>query len=318
MIVNIVSLLVLVLLVVLFAWLAARAWRAKRAFVKWPGVILAGLLTLVFAAVTVVAVLGFVKLEARHTNPVADLKVAGTAEQIARGGQLAWGCADCHSPALDLPLGGSTENFIAGGPPMGVLFATNLTPGGPLKDWTDGEIVRAIREGVDEDGRPLIAMPSQAYRHLSDADVQALVAYLRSQPAVDNPQPARNLNIAGRALPGRGPVPYQRAGARGFGGRAAGRSHRGVRRVPGIIHWRLRRLPRRQAGRRPPQPVAPPAPPLKPFAAGMSEAQFMAVFREGRRMDGSPVAEGMPWKNIGKTMSDDDLRAVQAYLKTLP
>ena len=50
----------------------------------------------------------------------------------------------------------------------------------------------------------------------------------------------------------------------------------------------------------------------------MSEAQFMAVFREGRRMDGSQVAEGMPWKNIGKTMSDDDLRAVQAYLKTLP
>ena len=83
MIGNIVSLLVLVLLVVLFAWLVARAWRAKRAFVKWPGVILAGLLTLVFAAVTVVAVLGFVKLEARHANPVADLKVAGTPEQIA-------------------------------------------------------------------------------------------------------------------------------------------------------------------------------------------------------------------------------------------
>ena len=111
MIVNIVSLLVLVLLVVLFAWLATRAWRAKRAFVKWPGVILAGLLTLVFAAVTVVAVLGFVKLEARHANPVADLKVAGTAEQIARGGQLAWGCADCHSPAREPPLGGSTENY---------------------------------------------------------------------------------------------------------------------------------------------------------------------------------------------------------------
>ena len=119
MIGNIVSLLVLVLLVVLFAWLAARAWRAKRAFVKWPGVILAGLLTLVFATITVVAVLGFVKLEARHANPVADLKVAGTAEQIARGAQLAWGCADCHSPAKEPPLSGSTENFIAGGPPLG-------------------------------------------------------------------------------------------------------------------------------------------------------------------------------------------------------
>ena len=136
---------------------------------------------------------------------------------------------------------------------MGVLYATNLTPGGPLKDWTDGEIVRAIREGVGQDGRALIGMPSQAYRNLSDADVQALVAYLRSQPAVDNPQPARNLNVAGRALPGRGHVPHQRAGARGRGDRAAGRPHRGVRRIPGIIHRRLRRLPRRQAGRRPQQ-----------------------------------------------------------------
>ena len=317
MFVNIVSLLVLVLLVVLFAWLVTRAWRAKRAFVKWPGVIVAGLLTLVFAAVTVVAVLGFVKLEARHANPVVDLKVAGTAEQIARGGQLAWGCADCHSPTLDLPLGGSTENFIAGGPPMGVLFATNLTPGGSLKDWTDGEIVRAIREGVDEEGRMLAAMPSQAYRHLSDADVQALVAYLRSQPAVDNPQPARNLNIMAALFLGAGlfptsvqaPVgsviappagPTAEYGAYLVAAGGCADCH-GVK-LDGV----------------PPNSFVPPAPPLKPFAAGMSEAQFMAVFREGRRMDGSPVAEGMPWKNIGKTMSDDDLRAVQAYLKTLP
>ena len=279
--------------------------------------ILAGLLTLVFAAVTVVAVLGFVKLEARHANPVADLKVAGTAEQIARGGQLAWGCADCHSPTLDLPLGGSTENFIAGGPPMGVLYATNLTPGGPLKGWTDGEIVRAIREGIGQDGRGLLAMPSQAYRHLSDADVQALVAYLRSQPAVDNPQPARNLNILAALFLGAGlfppsvqaPVgsvtappagPTAEYGAYLVAAGGCADCH-GVK-LDGV----------------PPNSFVPPAPPLKPFAAGMSEAQFMAVFREGRRMDGSQVAEGMPWKNIGKTMSDDDLRAVQAYLKTLP
>ena len=317
MIGNILSLLVLVLLVVLFAWLVVRAWRARRAIVKWPGVILAGLLTLVFAAVTVVAVLGFVKLEARHNNPVADLKVAGTAEQIARGGQLASGCADCHSPVQELPLGGSSENMISGGPPLGVLWAPNLTPGGPLKDWTDGKIVRAIREGVDDEGRPLVVMPSQAYRHLSDADVQALVAYLRSQPAVDNPQPARNLNVLAALFLGAGLFPASAqapvgsvtappAGATAEYGAylvAAGgcADCHGVK-LDGV----------------PPNSFVPPAPPLKPFAVGMSQAQFMAVFREGRRMDGSPMAEGMPWKNIGKTLSDDDLRAVQAYLKTLP
>jgi mono/diheme cytochrome c family protein len=317
MIVNVIRLLVLVLLVTLFAWLATRAWRARRAWVKWPGAILAGLLTLVFAAVTVVAVLGFVKLEARHANPVADIKVAGTPEQIARGNQLAWGCADCHSPTLDLPLGGSTENFIAGGPPIGVLYATNLTPGGPLKDWSDGEIVRAIREGIDRDGRPLIAMPSQAYRNFSDADAEALVAYLRSQPAVENPQPARHLNVLAALFLGAGlfptsaqaPVgavtappagPTAEYGAYLVAAGGCADCH-GVK-LDGV----------------PPNSFVPPAPPLKPFAAAMSEAQFMAVFREGRRMDGNPVGEGMPWKNIGKTMSDDDLRAVQAYLKALP
>jgi len=318
MIGNIVSLLVLVLFVVLFAWLATRAWRARRAWVKWPGVILAGLLTLVFAMVTVVAVLGFVKLEARHTNPVADLKVAGTAEQIARGGQLAWGCADCHSPTLDLPLGGSTENFIAGGPPVGVLYATNLTPGGPLQGWTDGEIVRAVREGIDKDGRALIVMPTQAYRHLSDADVQALVAYLRSQPAVDNPQPVRTLNILAALFLGAGLFPTSAQAPVGTivgptAGPTAAYGEYLASSIGGCADCHGAKL-----DGVPSSPFAPPAPALKPFAAGMSEAQFMAVFREGRRMDGSPIAEGMPWKNIGKAMSDDDLRAVQAYLLTLP
>ena len=50
-------------------------------------------------------------------------------------------------------------------------------------------------------------MPSQAYRNLSDADVQALVAYLRSQPAVDNPQPARNLNVLAALFLGAGMFP---------------------------------------------------------------------------------------------------------------
>ena len=318
MIVNIISLLVLVLLVVLFAWLATRAWRARRAFVKWPAVILAGLFTLVFAAVTVVAVLGFVKLEVRHANPVADLKVAGTAEQIARGAQLAWGCADCHSPAQEPPLGGSTENFIAGGPPLGAMYATNLTPGGPLNGWTDGEIVRAIREGVDDEGRPLVIMPSQAYRNLSDADVQALVAYLRSQPAVANSQPPRNLNALAAIFLGTGVFPTSAQPPVGSliappAGPTAEYGKYLISSIGGCADCHGAKLDGVSSSS-----FAPPAPPLKPFAAGLSDAQFTAIFRGGVRPDGSLVAEGMPWKNIGKAMSDDDLRAVQAYLKTLP
>ena len=311
MLVNIISLLVLVLLAALFAWLASRAWRARRALVKWPAAILAGLFALVFAAVAVVAVIGFVKLESRHTNPVADIKVAGTPEQVARGEQLAWLCADCHSPAQELPLSGSTENFIAGGPPLGVLYATNLTPGGPLKAWTDGEIVRAIREGIAQDGRALIIMPSQVYRNLSDPDVQALVAYLRSQPAVENPQPPRNLNALSALFLGAGmfptsvQVPVGSVAALPAGPTAdygkylvstAGCADCHGAKLDGV----------------PVNSFAPQAPALKPFAEGLSEAQFMAIFRSGLRADGSQVGEEMPWKVYGKAMSDDDLTAIQA------
>ena len=84
MIGNIISLLVIVLLTALFAWLFSRALRARSLRVKAPGLILAGLLTLVCAAAAVVALIGLVELEGRHANPVADLKIAGTPEQLAR------------------------------------------------------------------------------------------------------------------------------------------------------------------------------------------------------------------------------------------
>src|SRR5207237_211822 len=95
--------------------------------------------------------------------------------------------------------------FLGG--PLGTLYAPNLTPGGPLKDWSDGEIIRAVREGIDKDGHPLIIMPSDAFHRLSDDDVQSLVAYLRSQPAVNRQTPTRDIGIMGLVLLGAGVFP---------------------------------------------------------------------------------------------------------------
>ncbi len=68
--------------------------------------------------------------------------------------------------------------------PIGSLVSFNLTPAGPLKDWSNGEIFRAVRQGVDRNGHLLIAMSGLSMRYLSDADIQAVIAYLRSQPAI--------------------------------------------------------------------------------------------------------------------------------------
>lgn len=61
-------------------------------------------------------------------------------------------------------------------------------------------IVRAIREGVGRDGRSLLYMPSATFHNLSDRDVQALLAYLRAQPAAGEPSPARRFNVLGAIL----------------------------------------------------------------------------------------------------------------------
>jgi mono/diheme cytochrome c family protein len=309
---NVVSMLALV---VLFAWLFVCALRSRRLAIKIPGMILSGLLALLLAAITVVAALGFAKLETRHSNPVAKLQVAGTPDMIARGGQIAWGCSDGHSPNRQPPLSGSTDNLIAGGPPMGTLFVPNLTPAGPLATWSDGEIVRAIREGIAKDGRALVAMPSQAYRNLSDSDVQAVVAYLRSQPAVVNPQPARDLNVVAAVFLGAGVFPTSAQEPRGTvsappSGPTAEYGAYLVSSLGGCRDCHGDKL-----DGVPSNSFAPAGPNIKAVVPHWQESDFVALFRTGKRPGGSAIGEEMPWANLGKSMSDEDLRAVYAYLK---
>ncbi len=193
---NIIGALVLVALAVLFVWLARRAWRSKRGSVKWVGIVLAGLLTLLLGSSGVFAAIGLFKIYAPRGGRVPDIKVAGTAEQVARGEHLALAfCATCHSLNGQLPLSGGADVGTASPVPIGALIPANLTPGSRLKDWSDGEIFRAIREGVDPNGRPLITMLALSFRNLSDEDLQAVIAFLRSQPAVQNETPEDSPNV---------------------------------------------------------------------------------------------------------------------------
>ncbi|MEP7357559.1 MAG: cytochrome c, partial [Anaerolineales bacterium] len=194
---DFVGVLILIVLVIAFGFLVTRAWRLKNGLLKWGGSALGGLLTLIPLALLALVLVGYGKLNQPHSNPAASLRVAGTPEQIARGQQLAHICAECHSPNLDLPLTGVNFAVKFGLPPVGTFYAPNLTPAGSIRDWTDGEVIRAIREGVHQNGRSLLVMPSQIFRNMSDDDVQALVAYLRSQPPAGEPMPQNQWNVIG-------------------------------------------------------------------------------------------------------------------------
>ncbi|MSQ71707.1 MAG: c-type cytochrome [Betaproteobacteria bacterium] len=93
-------------------------------------------------------------------------------------------CMECHTPRekghLNMKKVGAGGQMFMG--PWGESIARNLTPhDSGLKDWSDAEIARVVREGSGKDGTP--RKPPMAfgwYQNISDEDMNALIAYLRS------------------------------------------------------------------------------------------------------------------------------------------
>ena len=164
------------------------------------------LLGLAGVAALLLAAAGLVNFYVLHPKARAapDFRATASPEAVERGRYLAHhvlGCVPCHSPIDEERPG---DFIVEGGllsgrefpvvPEMlsGKLVAGNLTPDRDtgLGAWTDGEIARAIREGVSRDGRPLFPMMNYGqFRHLTDEDTLAVIAYLRSVPPIRNSLP---------------------------------------------------------------------------------------------------------------------------------
>ena len=112
------------------------------------------------------------------------------------------GCGNCHTPknAAGIPM---TDMRLAGAfvieePGAFNAYAPNITMDVEtgIGSWSDDDIVRAIRDGLRPDGtlvRP--PMPTPFYRDISDRDVRAIVAYLRSVEPVENVVPESEYQI---------------------------------------------------------------------------------------------------------------------------
>lgn len=164
--------------------------------VRLLATLLGGLLALAVVAAAAVILNGWILYHRTPPNRPRALAVRADSTLLARGEHLVRvSCAGCHSPNMQPPLSGSTADFFAepGMPPLGHLTGPNLTPGGRLARYTDAELARAIREGVTREGRKMLVMPSARFHSLSDRDVTALIAYLRSQPAVETTERPRVL-----------------------------------------------------------------------------------------------------------------------------
>jgi mono/diheme cytochrome c family protein len=313
---NLIALVVLLALLVLAAWLVRRAWRAKRWFIRWPAVVLSGLLTLLLALIAGLGGIGMVKVYAPRSVALADVKVAGTPEQIARGEHIAnVMCADCHAANQQLPMSGGINLSDQFGLPLGLIVPVNLTPAGPVKDWSDGEIIRAIRQGTDRSGHPLFAMSgiAEQFSNFSDDDVQAIVAYLRNQPPVQNVTPEESLSFIALLLEGAGLVPDVPARTGPISAPPKGPTveyGKYIISYAGCNSCHGKTFTGGEGG------LAPVGPNLTVIVPKWTREEFIKTLRTGVDPTGHHVSDVMPWKSFAR-LDDVELSAVYEYLHGL-
>ncbi len=159
------------------------------------------LLALVAALVIGLAVLAYLDTGRRlaaewRVEPEPLALPAPDPELLARGAHVARirGCRECHGD--DLGGGVVIEDWV-----VGRVVAPNLTAGrGGVGPLGVSDLLRAIRHGVGRDGRTLLVMPSFEYYHLSDADLAALMVWIRGRPPVDRDPGERALALPIRLL----------------------------------------------------------------------------------------------------------------------
>jgi mono/diheme cytochrome c family protein len=268
---------------------------------------------------------GVIVLSQRKYERTVDIKVApvayvDTPDAVARGKYLfeSRGCAECHGSD------GAGRVFIDDGASMRAR-SPNITrgAGGVVGKYTEVDWVRAIRHGVKPDGRPILIMPSEDYNRLTDADLAAMVAYVRTLPAAEGapaeftlPFIFKALYVAGvvtdaperidHSLPPAQPVAEQVSAAHGAYVANMCLGCHGARLTGGKI------------------PGAPPdwpaAADLTPTSAVMkrydSVDKFKSMLRTGKSPDGRALLV-MPFPTL-KQLNDTDVDALYLYLKALP
>src|SRR6476659_5602951 len=315
---DILGVIALLALAALAMWLTRRSWRARNRIVKWVGVVPSGLFALIFSLAICLVLVGFYKINFPPSRPpVTEIKVASTPDQLARGARFGGLCAGCHSPNGKPPLVG-VNFFEGGGPPFGTLYAANLTPAGEIRDWSDAEIIRAIREGIHKSGRALIIMPSHVFRNLSDSDADAIVAYLRSQPAAGSRTPPAKLNVLAALILGVGmsPTSAQPPVTQPVIAPPEGTSAAYGKYLVSILTC-TECHGEQLAGVKRFGPGPPIGPNLTMIIPGWKEAGFIQTFRTGVDPNNYKLKEGMPWTQFSDFATDADLKAMYAYLHSL-
>ncbi len=283
--------------------------------------ILKGLGVLLVLLVVAIAALYFVggsKLNAAVSLPEESFAVVADSVTLARGAYLVkiHACADCHGERLE-------GRVMVDAPPF-LAVPSNLTSGqgGIGGTYTDADWEHAIRHGVGHGGRQLVpVMPSALYNALSDDEVGAMIAYLKTVPAVDTPDlPVSEVRPLGRILTGAGvfytastPIDHELAHPPTAPAYAATLEYGEYRTRTICTYCHGADL---KGGTEPVEPGTP-LPPSLASVKGWSLDEFKTAMRTGMTPGGrelNPVI--MPWSAFSH-MTDTELEALYGYLNTL-
>ena len=325
MLTNIIIWLVVLILTVAAGWLTWRAIRAKRLWVKIAGGLGAGLLTIVLAALTFFGGKGIQTAYFPGAADAPNLTVAGTPEQIARGDYLVnMSCIGCHSavgadgnPAQEHPLNGGWNIAQAEGFGfVGDMVTENLTPGGKLASYSDGELFRAIRHRVNKDGDLLAFMSLMTYSQLSNEDTEAIIAYLRTLPPVEQTAVTGDkLSFLGSIMFGAGLFGTPEKAAEMVVAPPQGVTAEYGKYVATFAECRGCHGPDATGVEE--SPAGPATPNPRTLVGTLTLEQFAEMMHTGVKPDGVAFPETMPWQ-IASKLTDDDLAALSAYLTTNP
>jgi mono/diheme cytochrome c family protein len=256
----------------------------------------------------------FASVGAQRANAAADV-AAGPGVSLDRGRHLAKviGCTDCHTANL----GGGP---LYDDPTHLVLWAPNLTTGagGLLAHHSAADFARAVRRGIGPDGKRLLVMPSWDYAALTDADLASIYAYVRSVPPVDRHTPPAKFGPKAPAAFASGEIRYDadvlaRSTLPRFDATPAVSPAYGsyLARVAGCESCHGVHLD----GSLPSSAFH--APNRSQIIPHWTTADFVTAIRTGMTPGGGKLSDDMPWK-VYAGMTDDELHAVLAYLRTIP
>jgi hypothetical protein len=293
-------------------------------------------------AAAITATVGWRPFVGPSARALTDRKFEPSPERLARGEYLTenlMNCFACHSERDwaqdDVPLkpgtkGGGSTSFPLEDLP-GKVYPPNISPDKETGagNWTDDQLARAIREGIGFDGRALFPfMPYENFRTMSDEDLASVIVYLRTLPAIRNALPKTEIPfppgpvINSVPQPVTTPVPAPDLSTPVKRGEYLTRMgvceecHSPVdpqgAKIPGL-EWAggfplLDEVAKRTVH----------SANLTPDPSGIpyyDEALFLTVMHTGKVI-AREIDDMMPWATY-RTLTDDDLKAMFAYLKTV-